>query len=185
MRNHSIPKEIEPTIMATPMPYEKPTLKSLTKGLKLVTIDDFRWQQNHIKANTLLANVMQLQDAKNKSADDAVLIRDGLVMEGTSSNVFIVKHNKVITPIANQLILGGITRKMVLEILDDLNIHIQERDIKAEELEGVDEIWLTSSSKEIMPVLELNGKPVGSGQPGSVWKKVIGQYHLQRDPNNS
>jgi D-alanine transaminase len=180
-RQHAIPEKITPTVFATVTPAQRPSIKDLEKGVSLVTVDDFRWHQNHIKATALLGNILQLQHAMSQKADDAILVRDGFLTESTASNVFIVKDNVICTPVADKLILHGITRAIVLNIAKQLDIPTEERAISFEELRHADEIWLTGSSKEIVPVLKLDGETVGTGQPGAVWQQIIKQYHELRE----
>ncbi len=173
-RDHALPENIQPTIfaMATPIKYEP----SGNSGIAAITLDDVRWRLCNIKATTLLANVLLKQQAKDAKATEAILIRDGEAMEGAASNLFIVSNEELITPPKSNFLLPGITRDLILELAAKNGISYTERAIQEEELESADEIWLTSSTKEIMPVTTLNDKPVASAKPGELYKRMSAIY---------
>lgn len=177
LRKHKISSHVKANIVIMLQPFTPPSLATLTQGFSVITLDDIRWQRCDIKTTALLGNILLLEQAQQSGVDDAIMVRQGLVTESTSSNVFIVKNNVISTPRTNQYILGGITRKIIIDIAKQNNITLEERDIKVEELNDADEIWLASSSKEIIPVLTLNKKPVGHGQPGSLWHQMIKLFH--------
>lgn len=171
-RDHAIPPEIEPTVFAmctpiAPLP---------TAGIKAVTIDDIRWQWCHIKAITLLANVLLRQQAVDQGCVEAILIGNGHAIEGAASNLFVVVDDLLITPPKSHALLPGITRDLVLELALQHEIPAVERPITVAELKAAAEIWLTSSTREIMPVIDLDGAPVGSGQPGPLWQRLQAFY---------
>ncbi len=176
-RDLGIKPEYKPTVFAmvihtTPMP-----MAEIEKGLRAVTIEDFRWHACHIKSTSLIANVMLRQQASESEVSDAILVRPGgEVTEGTASNVFIVKQGVIVTPPKSNHLLPGITRDLVLDLAEQNGLPCEVRNIHLEELESADEIWLTGSIREIAPVLELNGRPVADGQPGPVWRKMIAIY---------
>jgi D-alanine transaminase len=175
-RDHAIPEGIAPTIfaMATPIPAVDPALAS--EGIKAITLDDIRWRLCNIKATTLLANVLFRQQAKEQQAMEAILIRDGLATEGAASNLFVVSDGLLITPPKSHYLLPGITRDLVLELAENAAVPFQQREIPEQELINAEEIWLTSSTKEIMPVTRLNEQPVGDGKPGTLFRKLSGIY---------
>jgi D-alanine transaminase len=179
-RDHTIPEGLEPTvfIMANPIPAVDP--KQATEGIKAVSLEDIRWHRCNIKATTLLANVLLKQQATDEQADEAILIRNGKATEGSASNLFIVCGNLLITPPKSRFLLPGITRDLVLELARDNNIDTEEREIDADELESADEIWLTSSTKEIMPVTSLDGQAVGSGRPGPMFQQLSLLYSAMK-----
>ena len=180
-RNHAIPEGLEPTvfIMASPIPAVDP--KQATEGIKAVSLEDIRWHRCNIKATALLANVLLKQQAADEQADEAILIRNGKATEGSASNLFMVTGNLLTTPPKSRFLLPGITRDLVLELARDNDIDTEEREIDAEELESADEIWLTSSTKEIMPVTNLNGQPVGSGRPGPLFQQLSRLYSAMKE----
>ncbi len=173
-RDHALPENIQPTVfaMATPIKYDP----SGNSGIAAITLDDVRWRLCNIKATTLLANVLLKQQAKDAKATEAILIRDGEAMEGAASNLFIVSNEELITPPKSNFLLPGITRDLILELAAKNGISYTERAIQEEELESADEIWLTSSTKEIMPVTTLNDKPVAGAKPGELYKRMSAIY---------
>ncbi len=168
-RDHDISLADNPTIFVMSRPIVK---KDLFSGIKAITHDDIRWKQCDIKAITLLPSVILRHKAKEQDAKEAILIRDGMVTEGAASNVFIVKDNIIYTPPKDNHVLPGITRDLVLEILSRKNISYVEAPIVIEELLNADEIWITSSTWEIVPIVKLDNNPVGNGCVGKMWKKT-------------
>ncbi len=172
-RDHDISIADNPTVFAMSRPIIK---KDLSSGIKVITHEDIRWQYCDIKAITLLPSVLLRHVAKEQGAKETILVREGYVTEGAASNVFIVKNDKVYTPPKDKHVLPGITRDLVLEILAKNNINYIEMPIKLEQLLNADEIWITSSTWEIVPVVELDSKPVGNGNTGKMWKKANDFY---------
>ena len=171
-REHAIPEGIAPTVLATTraLPARNPEVAQ--QGIHAITLDDIRWHRCDIKATTLLANVLAYNQAREEGADEAILVRDGLALEGTASNLFVVSHGLLITPPTDNCILPGITRDLVLELAAEEGVPYAEASIAVGDLEEAEEIWLTSSTREIRPVTSLNGKPVGNGQPGPLWRRM-------------
>jgi len=161
-RDHAIPAGIAPTVFVMCAPIAPIPLA----GIKAITVTDIRWDRCNIKAITLLANVLLRQEAVEKGASEAILVRDGCVLEGAASNILIVKDGVIITPPKGDTILPGITRDLVLELAREQGIPTEERHISLGELRGADEIWMTSSTREILAVIELDGEPVKGGVPG-------------------
>jgi D-alanine transaminase len=175
-RDHAIPAVVRPTtfLMLNPIPAPDPGL--LKQGVTVVTLDDIRWKLCNIKATTLLASVLLKDDAARQGAYDAILVRSGRVTEGTASNVFVISGDTVRTPPKDVDLLPGITRDVVLELAQHDGINCVERAITPDELETADEIWLTSSTKEILPVTRVNDRPVGFGKPGPMWRRITALY---------
>lgn len=172
-RLHTFPvPPVTPTVFAFVSDITIKTPAELAKGFSVTTHEDIRWKNCFIKAITLLPNLLMLEHAKRAGFDEVILIRDGLLTEASASNVFIVKDGVILTPPANGQILGGITRTLVLELLAKHKIPYKETDITEQEVLDADEIWFTSSTKEIAPVIKLNDKSVSGGKPGSMWHKV-------------
>jgi D-alanine transaminase len=172
-REHNFPAQVTPTVFVMSEPLKTPPR---SPGVKAITCMDTRWQRCDIKAITLLANVLLRQQAVEVGAVEAILIRDGYVMEGAASNVFIVHQGMAITPPKSQFILPGITRDLVLEVIQAAHLPCRETNIPVEQLYTAEEIWLTSSTREILPVITLDDKPVGPGRPGPVWSQVWQLY---------
>ena len=145
-------------------------------GYSAITEKDERWSKCHIKSISLLANVLSIKNAKKNNVEEVIFIRDGLITEGASSNVFIVKNNQVSTHPKNNLILPGITREISIRILQGLNIEVFENSFTEEEMMSADEIWITSSTREILPITSVNSKKIQSGKAGPLWEKVYLSY---------
>jgi len=171
-RNHTIPQGIEPTLFAMTSPLHIAPPAEQRQGVAAITLDDVRWKLCNIKAITLLANVLMREQARDQGAVEAILIRDGLAMEGAASNLFVVQDGIITTPPKSPFLLPGITRDLILELTRHHQLPYREQNITLEQLQGADEIWLTSSTKEIMPVTRLDGESVGNGQPGPVFGKT-------------
>ncbi len=175
-RDLSINAEHPPTIFVMVLQVEPPDIDMASAGISVITVDDFRWSACDIKSTSLVANVMLRQQAAEANVDDAILIKNGMLSEGTASNVFLVKNNVLITPPAGQKLLPGITRDLVIEIAENNAILVEQREIREAELFSADEIWMTSSTREIAPVIRLNGEIVASGAAGDMWKRVMDLY---------
>jgi D-alanine transaminase len=175
-RDHGFPETVTPTVYAisSPIPTTDPAVKE--QGLSAITLQDNRWQHCDIKAVTLLANVLLRQQAIDAGAAEAILIRDGYAIEGSASNLFVVLDGVITTPPKSKQLLPGITRDLVLELAEQHNLAWKEAGIPASGLEHAEEIWITSSTREITPITQLNGHKVGTGQPGTVWTSMIRHY---------
>jgi D-alanine transaminase len=172
-RNHAYPEGVSPTVYA--FAFEIPPApvpdKSAASCYTVATTEDKRWKRCNIKSTALLGNVMHYQHGHALGHQETILYnQDGELTEAAACNVFVVRHGIVATPLLDHQKLPGITRLMLLEILRrDGSIPVEERVVTMRELEQADEVWLTSSSKEIAPVIAIDGRPVGDGQVGDVW----------------
>ena len=178
-RDHAFPNPpVAPTVFAMTSPIAAPAADSpdTTEGVSALTMDDIRWSRCDIKSIALLPNALMRQYAVQQGCAEAILIRDGFATEGSASNYFIVKDGVVITPPKSHLILPGITRDLVVELCHANHVPFEEREVTEAELKNADEIWLSSSTKEVVPVVSLNGNPIGNGKPGELWKKVARLY---------
>jgi len=173
IRDHSFPDKTKATVFVFSNAIAEPEPVGTTQGVAAITLDDIRWQYCAIKAITLLPNVLLRQQAVDRNAVEALLILNGLVIEGSASNVFVIKDGTILTPPKGEQMLPGITRDLVLELAEQHALPYCETDIREDDLWQADEIWITSSTKEIVPVTMLNGKAVGDGLPGPVWKTMI------------
>ena len=180
-RDHGFPAAVPATVfaMANPLPVANSEL--LQHGIAAVSLPDSRWQHCNVKSIALLANILLRQQAMDEHAIEAILIRDGLVTEGAASNVFIVSKGVIKTPQKDHHLLPGITRDLVVELARDNQMACEETSLSEDELLAADEIWLTSSTKEIMPVTTLNHQAVNDGQPGPVWKKMYTLFQAYKD----
>jgi len=180
-RDHAFPAETEPTVFAMCNPLPPPQGLDQQNGVEAITLDDIRWRYCHIKTISLLPNVLLRQQAVDQGAAEAILIRDGKVTEGAASNVFVVRDGLLLTPPKSPNLLPGITRDLILELAAGHGVPAREKDIPADWLGQVDEIWLSSSTREIVPVVALNGAPVGNGKPGPLWKHLSKIYRLYKE----
>lgn len=172
-RDHAIDIATKQTVfaMCRPLPeYDR------CAGISAIIEEDIRWKYCHIKAITLLPSVMLRHKARDAGATEAILVKDGYITEGAASNVFIVKNGIVKTPPKDGSLLPGITRDLVVELLTESGIPCEELAIKEIELKQADEIWITSSTWEIVPVTRLDNNPVGTGRPGEVWQQASKIY---------
>lgn len=171
-RDHRLPEKPRPTVIAFCQTRPEPDPETLARGVAAITRPDSRWARGEIKSTALLANILVADEAHVAGANEAILIRDGRVTEGASSNVFAVWDGRLATPPLSPAILAGITRESVLRLARTHDIPCAETEITATDLVAADEIWLTSSTREIYPVTRLDGEPVGEGRPGPLWTRL-------------
>ncbi|MBN2347646.1 MAG: D-amino-acid transaminase [Bacteroidales bacterium] len=171
-RTHHFPKEnLQCTIYATAFE-KKPMLKQLKTGIKVISRPDIRWLRCDIKSIALLPNTLIFQEAVEHGADECILIRQGNITEGTHSNAFAVKNNKVYTHPDGNLILSGITRIAVRKICSELNIELIEEPVKQHEIHNYSEFFLTGTGNEIMPVVQIDNYIFGNGIPGKITREI-------------
>ena len=175
-RDLAIDARIAPTVFMMVLMVKPVDVEALAGGISAITIEDFRWDACDIKSTSLVANVMLKQQAVAAGVDDAILHKHGYVTEGTASNAFVVRDNTLITPTTGHLLLSGITRELVIDIARDNGIEVHERPVPVEELFEADEIWLTSSTREIAPVVRLDGREVSGGVAGPLWRRMMQCY---------
>jgi D-alanine transaminase len=172
-RFHAFPKNVNPTVFAFTFEIAPPPVadKALAHGYHVATAKDLRWRRCHIKSTALLGNVLHFQQGYESNCDETILYNsNNELTEASACNAFIVKDGVVITPPLDSQLLPGITRHIVLDILrKDGAIKVEERVVTMDEVNNADEVWITSSSKEIAPVTQIDGVPVGDGQVGDVW----------------
>lgn len=175
-RDHAFPADIRPTLFAMSTPMDTSADIDSIAGATAITLPDIRWKLCNIKAITLLPNVMLRQQALDAGAVEAILIKDGYAIEGAASNIFIVKNGLLITPPNGPALLPGITRDLIIELAARHAIPFREADITEAELFAADEIWLTSSTREMSPVTLLDDTIISAGKPGPLWKHMISLY---------
>ena len=175
-RDHAFPPNAVPTVFAYAQALKYPPAEQLTEGVAAVTTTDIRWQRCDIKAIALLANALLRQQAIEQGAVEAILVRDGLITEGAASNIFIGSGERLFTPPKGPYILPGITRDLVVEIARANRIVCEEKPVTVEMLRTADEVWLTSSTKEILPITRVDGHAVGNGKPGPMHKRMFALY---------
>ena len=180
-RDHAFPVDSRPTVFAMCTPCLSSREIGTDPGVFAITLADIRWQYCNIKAITLLPNILLRQQAIDADTAEAILLKDGYAIEGAASNIFIVVNDTLKTPPNSPALLPGVTRDLILELAEANGIPCLEADITAEELAGADEIWLTSSTREISPVIRLDDRPVGSGKPGAQWNRMIRLYQNYKE----
>ncbi|HSG76755.1 MAG TPA: D-amino acid aminotransferase [Burkholderiales bacterium] len=175
-RDHAFPAGVEPTVFAMSNPLVNPPQELVEKGVAAVSAPDNRWLRCDIKSISLIGNVLLRQASADAGAAETILFRDGILTEASASNVFVAKNGVVLSPPKSNLILPGITYDVVVEIAQQLGLALEFRDIRESEVRAADELWVTSSSKEILAVVELDGKPVGEGRPGPLFRRAWEGY---------
>lgn len=170
-RNHAFPAQVTPTVfaMAAPLPVLTDELRA--NGWSAVTVEDFRWGRCDIKSIALLANVLMKQQAADAGAQEAILVRNGEVLEGSSTSIFVAKNGLVATPPNSSRILPGTTRETAIE-LAEVPLRIEIRPITLHELRTADEVWLSAATRDVLPVTRIDGQPVGDGKPGPLWQRM-------------
>jgi D-alanine transaminase len=170
-RNHAFPEVVTPTVFAMAAPLPVFTEEQRARGLSAITVEDFRWGRCDIKSTTLLANVLMKQQAVDAGANEAIIVRDGEVLEGSSTSVFIVSGGVLITPPNSHRILPGTTRDAALSLAKDV-MPVQVRSIALEELRAADEVWISAATRDVLPVTRVDDAPIGNGRPGPAWARV-------------
>jgi D-alanine transaminase len=179
-RDHAFPANTAPTIFATTTALKPVAAELLASGARAITLEDIRWKHCHIKAIALLPNVLLRQQALDAGAQEAILIRDGLVTEGAASNIFMVKDGVIKTPPKGPFLLPGVTRDLALELAAANGLPHRECDFSREELLQADEAWLSSSTRELLPITQIDGQAIGSGAPGPVWQRLNQLYQAYK-----
>ena len=175
-RDHSFPKNVEPTVFMMSNPLVNPPKEQVERGGSAVSAKDHRWLRCDIKSTSLIGNCLLRQLSAENGAAETILFRDGKLTEASASNVFIVKRGRILSPGKGNLILPGITYDVVAELARANGLPLELREVTEAEVRGADEIWVTSSSKEVFPIVELDGAKVGEGRPGPVFHRMYQLY---------
>lgn len=175
-RDHAFPKNVAPTVFMMSGPLVTPASELVEAGVAAITATDFRWLKCDVKSISLLGNCLLRQAAVDAGAVETILFRDGYLTEASASNVFVVGNGRLLAPPKNHLVLPGITYDVVLELAQVDGIPAEVREISEQEVRGADEIWITSSTKEVLAVTTLDGKSVGAGRPGAVFRRIHQRY---------
>lgn len=177
VRNHAFPNPAPtPTVFVMAEALNPPDAALKTQGVAAVSAADNRWLRCDIKSISLLANCLLRQKAVDAGCAETVMFRDGMLSEGAAANIFVVKNGVLLAPQKNHLMLTGITYDVVLEIAARHQLPCEVRDITDSEVRGADEVWLSSSTKEILAIVSLDGRPIGNGQPGPIYRAMDGWY---------
>lgn len=175
-RDHVIPKDLAPTVFMMASPLPTPPRELVDKGVACITAKDFRWEKCHIKSTSLLGNVLARQLSADVGATETVLLREGFLTEAAASNVFVVKDGTVLAAPQDNHILLGITYDLLTDLAREGKLRFEIRPVTEAEVRGADELWLTSSTKEVLAVTTLDGKPVGDGRPGPMFRRMHALY---------
>jgi D-alanine transaminase len=176
-RDFSPPKGIAPTVFMMANTLSTPSRELYEKGISCVSLDDFRWERCHVKATSLLGAVLLKHEANQQEADDCVLFRSGFLTESSSSNVCAVKNGVILCPPKDNLILPGITYELMIELATQAGMPIDMRRVSRKEVNAADELWITSSTREVVAITKLDGKLVGrgdnAGRPGPLFWQMF------------
>jgi D-alanine transaminase len=175
-RDHALPKNIEPTVFMMSNPLVNPPQAQVEQGGAAVSAQDNRWLRCDIKSISLIGNCLLRQMSAEAGAAETILFRDGKLTEASASNVFIVKRGVIQSPPKSNLILPGITYDVIAELAAANGMPLEFRAVTEAEVRAADEIWVTSSSKEVLAIVELDGKRVGDGRPGPVFRRMHQLY---------
>jgi D-alanine transaminase len=176
MRDHAMPKDIEPTVFATSNRLYIYPEEERAKGVACVTADDFRWEKAHIKSTSLAGAVLSRQLSADVGANETIMFRDGFLSEGASSNVWVVKDGRVLGVPKDNLVLEGIRFGLIESLCREAGIPFELRRIARDEVFTADEVILSSASKEVLPCTRLDGQPVANGRPGPIYDKLYALY---------
>lgn len=175
-RDHAFPKNVEPTVFMMSNPLVNPPAEQVQKGGAAVSAPDNRWLRCDIKSISLIGNCLLRQLSAEQGYTETILFRDGKLTEASACNVFIVKRGVIQSPPKSNLILPGITYDVVTELARANGMALEFRDVTEGEVRAADEVWVSSSSKEVFPIVELDGKKIGDGQPGPMFKRMYQLY---------
>lgn len=171
-REFGLLQGVEPTVFMLSSPFVSPPQQQIDNGVAAVSQADFRWLRCDIKSTSLLGANMLRQFANDAGGAECVLIRDGYLTEGSSSNIFVVRNGVLVTPPKSRLILPGITYDLLLELALANGVPTQVRDVAESEVKAADELMLSASLRELLAITQLDGKPVGDGRPGEVFRRL-------------
>jgi D-alanine transaminase len=171
-RDHAFPKAAQPTVFMMANLLSIPSPEAVAAGVPAITAADNRWLRCDIKSTALLGNVLMRQLAAEAGANETILIRDGWLTEGSASNVLLVRDGVILTPPKSNLILPGTTCDVVLELAAKAGMPVDVRQVSEAELRRPDELWLTSATREVLAVSTLDGRPVGTGTPGPMFRRM-------------
>lgn len=176
VRSHVFPEHPQPTVFMMSEPLATPSAEQRTEGVAAVSAADIRWLHCDLKTTSLLANCLLRQMAVDAGCVETVLFRDGVLTEGAASSILAVKDGMLLAPPKNRLTLPGITYDVVLELAAANGLPVEVRAIAEAEVRGADELWLTSSTKEVLPIVRLDGRPIGDGRPGPIYRRMYDWY---------
>ena len=183
LRDHAMPKGLMPTVFAMVNPMKPVPDAVRAAGVSCVTAADFRWQKAHIKATSLLGAVLARQISVDAGATETVMFRGEFLSEASSSNVWVVKDGRMSGSPKDELVLAGIRYGLLERLCGDSGTPFELRRIKRDEVFGADELLLSSATKEVLPVVTLDGQPIGNGRPGPIYQKLYAAYQDAKQRN--
>jgi D-alanine transaminase len=179
-RDHTFPAGVAPTVFMMSNPLAVPTAEQVEKGVAVVTADDNRWQRCDLKTISLVGNVLMRQLAADAGAVETVMFRDGNLTEASASNVLVVIRGVIVAPPKDHLILPGITYGAAYEFAREAGLPFEIRTVSRAEVQVADEMWLSSSTKEVIAVTTMDGRPFASGTPGPVFRKMHALFQAHK-----
>jgi D-alanine transaminase len=177
-RQHIYPSEIKPTVLIMGEQYPSFTREQITKGFKACIQNDYRWAKSNIKSISLLGNVLLKNLAVEQGMFETILMRNNKLTEGSASNVFIVKDQIIQTPKLGNELLPGVTRDLIIGLLQDKNIQVKECDVSVGDVNNADEVWCSSSTNAVVPIVNIDGNQINHGSAGDITLKA---YQLVED----
>lgn len=179
-RKHAFPQDAQPTVFIMTNPLVLPSPAARERGVACVSMEDLRWLRCEIKSTSLLGNVLAAQNAAQHDAVETIQFRDGFLTEASSSNVWVVKDGQLMAPPKDNLILEGIRYGLIEEMCAAHGIPLAARRIARDEVFAADEVLLSSATKEVLPVVSIDGKPIGDGRPGPVYRQLYAAYQAAK-----
>ena len=179
-RDHAFPATVTPTVFMMSNPLTLPSREQVERGVAVVTADDNRWQRCDLKTTSLLGNVLMRQLADDAGAAETVMFRDGWLTEASSSNVLAVIGGTIVAPPKDNHILPGVTYDATFEFARDAGLPVEVRPVSKDETFAAQEVWLTSSTKEVLAITTIDGKPFGSGAPGPVFRRAYEAFQAHK-----
>ncbi len=175
-RDHQIPEGLAPTVVMTVREMAELNPRHHEEGVGVVTLEDMRWGRCDIKSIDLLPNVLARRHARQAGAFETIFIRDGHVKEGAVANVMIVQSGRLVTPPEGPHILPGVTRRVVLELADKEGISVEERPVTVLELQAANEVFLTGTTVEVLPVVRVDDAKISTGKPGNLTRRLSTRF---------
>ncbi len=175
-RSHPFPVQAHPTLFVMPLPVHPLSADTFERGVPAITHPDLRWARCDIKSIMLLPNVLAKQQARERGAHEAILVRDGIVTEGSTTNMFAVIDGILRTHPGNQRILGGISRLVTLELANEMGLAVQQEAFTVEEMFGCQELFLTSTTSEVLAITSVDGQTIANGVPGPITQQLLAGF---------
>jgi len=175
-RDFAFPAGAVPTVFAMASPLTRPSQAQRERGLRTISVPDLRWLRCDIKSVSLLGAVLARQQAADRGLDEVVQHRDGRLTEGSASNIWVVQGGRVLAPPRDNLILEGIRYGFIQELCEQGSIPFEARPLSMDEVRDADELMLSAATREVLPIVELDGRPIGDGRPGPVYRRLRRGY---------